>query len=383
MYYRELETELVRLSQHFRVLTITGPRQSGKTTLCKKTFAEYQYINLEDETVVAELEINRKDYLIRHRKGLIIDEIQNMPELFSAVQVVIDEYDDARFVLTGSNNFLLVQKITQSLAGRTAVLSLLPLALSELNEDDRQQGLFEIIYRGLYPAVWSKNIPPQDVYRQYYSTYIQRDIQQVINIKNLSEFRRFVVLCAARIGTEFNASSLSNEIGISVPTINEWANVLEASYIIFRMPPFFKNINKRLVKTPKIYFYDVGLACFLLGIHNAQQVETHPLRGSMFENLVVCEFLKKQYNRGLDNNLFFFRDKSQKEVDIVQEIGNEYHAYEIKIAPSLNSDFYKNLKYFHELFPKDNTRSCIIYTGNSENLNAENGYINYLNISKL
>ncbi|MBO7596049.1 MAG: ATP-binding protein, partial [Bacteroidales bacterium] len=265
MYYRELETELVRLSQHFRVLTITGPRQSGKTTLCKKTFAEYQYINLEDETVVAELEINRKDYLIRHRKGLIIDEIQNMPELFSAVQVVIDDYEDARFVLTGSNNFLLVQKITQSLAGRTAILSLLPFALSELNEDDRKMGLFEIMFRGFYPAVWAKNIPPQDVYRQYFSTYIQRDIQQVINIKNLSEFRRFVVLCAARIGTEFNASSLSNELGVSVPTITEWTNVLEASYIIFRLPPFFKNINKRLVKTPKIYFYDVGLACFLLG----------------------------------------------------------------------------------------------------------------------
>ena len=383
MYYRELETELVRLSQHFRVLTITGPRQSGKTTICKKTLAEYQYINLEDETVVAELEINRKDYLIRHRKGLIIDEIQNMPELFSAVQVVIDDYEDARFVLTGSNNFLLVQKITQSLAGRTAILSLLPFALSELNEDDRKMGLFEIMFRGFYPAVWAKNIPPQDVYRQYFSTYIQLDIQQVINIKNLSEFRRFVVLCAARIGTEFNASSLSNELGVSVPTITEWTNVLEASYIIFRLPPFFKNINKRLVKTPKIYFYDVGLACFLLGINTAHQVETHPLRGSLYENLVDCEFLKKQYNRGLDSNLFYFRDKSQKEVDLVQEIGNEYHAYEVKIAPSINSDFYKNLKYFNTLFPKENTRCCIIYTGNSESQNPENGYINYQNISDL
>lgn len=383
MYYRELENELVRLSQYFRVLTITGPRQSGKTTLCKKTFAEYKYINLEDETVIAELEINRKDYLIQNRKGLIIDEIQNMSELFSVVQVVIDEYEDARFVLTGSNNFLLVQKITQSLAGRTAILSLLPLSLSELSETDRQQGLFEIMLRGFYPAVWAKNIPPQDIYRQYFSTYIQRDIQQVINIKNISEFRRFVVLCAARVGTEFNASSLSNELGVSVPTITEWTNVLEASYIIFRLQPFFKNINKRLVKTPKIYFYDVGLACFLLGITTAHQVETHPLRGSIFENLVVCEFLKKQYNRGLDNNLFYFRDKSQKEVDLVQEIANTYHAYEIKIAPSVNSDFYKNLKYFHELFPKENTRSCVIYTGSSENTNPENGYINYQNICNL
>ncbi|MBR4264815.1 MAG: ATP-binding protein [Bacteroidales bacterium] len=383
MYYRELENEIIRLSQYFKVLTVTGPRQSGKTTLCKKTFAEYKYINLEDETVVAELEVNRKDFLLRNRKGLIIDEVQNMPELFSDVQVIVDEYDDARFVLTGSNNFLLTQKIMQSLAGRTAVLSLLPLSLSELSDDDRRQGLFEIMLKGLYPAVWAKNIPPQDVYRQYYTTYIQRDIQQVIKIKNLSEFRKFVVLCAARIGTEFNASSLSNELGVSVPTITEWFNVLEASYIVFRLQPFFKNINKRLVKTPKIYFYDVGLVCFLLGINTAHQVETHPLRGSIFENLVVCEFLKKQCNRGLDNNLFFFRDKSQKEVDLIQDFGDEYHAYEIKIAPTINSDFYKNLKYFHSLFPTENTRSTVIYTGNSESQSPETGYINYLNISTL
>jgi hypothetical protein len=383
MYYRELETELIRLSQFFRVLTVTGPRQSGKTTLCKKTFAEYKYINLEDETTVSELEINRKDFLIRNRNGLIIDEVQNMPEIFSAVQIVIDEYEDSRFVLTGSNNFLLVQKITQSLAGRTAILSLLPLSLSELSENDRQKDLTEIMFRGLYPAVWAKNIPPQDVYRQYFSTYIQRDIQQVINIKNLSEFRRFVVLCAARTGTEFNASSLSNEIGVSVPTITEWLNVLEASYIVFRLQPFYRNINKRLVKTPKIYFYDVGLVCFLLGINTAQQLDTHPLRGSIFETLVVCEFLKKQYNKGLDNNLFFFKDKSQKEVDLVQEVGNNFYAYEIKISPSINSDFYKNLKYFKTLFPTENNKSYVIYTGNSENHNPENGYINYLNICNL
>ena len=383
MYYRELENELIRLSQYFRVLTVTGPRQSGKTTLCKKTFAEYKYINLEDETVVAELSINRKDYMVQNRKGLIIDEVQNMPDIFSVVQVVVDEYEDARFVLTGSNNFLLSQKVTQSLAGRTAVLSLLPLSLSELNEDDRRQGLFEIMLKGFYPAVWAKNIPPQDVYRQYYATYIQRDIQQVVNIKNLSEFRKFVVLCAARVGTELNASSLSNELGVSVPTVTEWFNVLEASYILFKLPPFYKNINKRLVKTPKIYFYDVGLVCYLLGINSAHQIETHPLRGSIFENMVVCEFLKKQYNRGLDNNLYFFRDKSQKEVDLVQEVGGEYYAYEVKIAPSINSDFYKNLKYFRTLFPTENTRSTVIYTGNSESQSPENGYINYLNINTI
>ena len=205
MYNRTLEAELIRLSGFFRVLTITGPRQSGKTTLSKKVFPEYHYINLEDETTRAELELDRKEYLQKYRKGLIIDEVQNMPEIFSVVQVIVDEYSDAHFVLTGSNNFLLMQKITQSLAGRTAVLTLLPFAINELTKEDRSVDLYEMLLRGFYPAVWAHNIPAQDIYRQYFSTYIQRDIQQVLKIRHLSEFRRFVIMCASRIGTEFNA----------------------------------------------------------------------------------------------------------------------------------------------------------------------------------
>ena len=225
MYNRTLEAELIRLSGFFRVLTITGPRQSGKTTLSKKVFPEYHYINLEDETTRAELELDRKEYLQKYRKGLIIDEVQNMPEIFSVVQVIVDEYSDAHFVLTGSNNFLLMQKITQSLAGRTAVLTLLPFAINELTKEDRSVDLYEMLLRGFYPAVWAHNIPPQDLYRQYFSTYIQRDIQQVLKIRHLSEFRRFVIMCASRIGTEFNAQSMSNELGVSIPTIQEWINV--------------------------------------------------------------------------------------------------------------------------------------------------------------
>lgn len=380
MYNRVLEGEVLRLAKYFKVLTITGPRQSGKTTLCKKIFPQYDYINLEDETTRAELELNRKSFLEKHLAGLIIDEVQNMPEIFSAVQVVVDENPNAHFVLTGSNNFLLMQKITQSLTGRTALLTLLPFSCKELTEQDKSVSVFEMMFRGFYPAVWADSIPPQDAYRQYFSTYIQRDIQQVMNIRHLSEFRKFVIMCASCVGTEFNAQSMCSELGVSIPTIQEWMNVLEASYIAFRLPPFYRNINKRLVKTPKIYFYDVGMVCYLLGIKSAEQVESHPLRGQIFENMVISEFLKKQYNLGLDNNLFFYRDKGQHEVDIVQEDGLNLYAYEIKLSPQIHPDFYKNLRYFRSLFPDVTLLTQVINTGKENNNDTEIGHINYLKI---
>lgn len=380
MYNRVLENEVLRLSELFRVVTITGPWQSGKTTLCKKTFPHHDYVNLEDETVVGEMELNKKEFLVKHRKGLVIDEVQKMPEILSAVQVVVDEYPDAAFVLTGSNNLLLMQRITQSLAGRTAVLTLLPFSIAELTEVDKSAGLYSIMLNGFYPAVWAQNIPPQDVYRQYFSTYLQRDVRQVMNIRHLSEFRRFIVICASRIGSEFNAQGISNELGVSIPTVQEWMNVLETSYVAFRLPPFFRNIGKRLVKTPKIYFYDVGLVCYLLGIHTPQQLETHPLRGSIFENMVVCDFLKNQYNHGLDNNLYFYRDKSQHEVDLVVEDGLQLNAYEIKLSSNIHPDFYKNLSYFRSLFPNETVTTQVINTGQAENNSSENGHRFYLNV---
>lgn len=377
MYNRNIESEVMRLAQYYHVLTITGPRQSGKTTLCKKVFPDYDYVNLEDETMRVDIELNGKSYLIAHRQGLIIDEIQNMPNVFSMVQVIVDTYEDARFILTGSNNFLLMQKITQSLAGRTAILTLLPLSIAELPEVSKAVSPFELIYKGFYPAVWAQKVPSQDMYRQYFSTYIQRDVQQVLNIRHLTEFRSFLIMCASRIGTEFNAQSMCSELGVSIPTIQEWMNVLEASYVVFRLQPFYRNINKRLVKTPKIYFYDVGLACYLLGIRDASQVETHPLRGQLFENMVVCDRLKNIYNAGKDNNLYFYRDKGQHEVDIIQEEGSHLSAYEIKLAPIVHTEFYKNLNYFRALFPNDTVKTMIINTGEDENDLPDNGHIHF------
>ena len=379
MYNRNLQTELLRLNNYFQVLVLTGPRQSGKTTLCKMAFPNYSYINLEDEIVRDEFAVRRKEFLMG--KGcLIIDEAQNMPEIFSIIQVMVDENPDLHYIITGSNNFSLMQNITQSLAGRAALLTLLPLSFSELTDNDKSIGTDNIMLRGFYPGVVAKGIPPQDAYRQYYNTYLQRDIMQIMNIKNMDEFRRFVVLCAARVGTEFNAAGLSNEIGVSIHTIQSWINVLEASYIIFHLRPFYRNIGKRLTKKTKIYFYDSGLVCYLLGIRTTEQLNTHPLRGEIFENMVVGDMIKNIYNKGDDNNLFFYRDKSQHEVDVVQDDGLKLKAYEIKSAQIINTDFYKNLDYFRKLIGKDLISSQIIYTGDQELMSNENGYINYLNI---
>ena len=379
MYNRNLQTELLRLNNYFQVLVLTGPRQSGKTTLCKMAFPNYSYINLEDEIVRDEFAVRRKEFLMG--KGcLIIDEAQNMPEIFSIIQVMVDENPDLHYIITGSNNFSLMQNITQSLAGRAALLTLLPLSFSELTDNDKSIGTDNIMIRGFYPGVIAKEIPPQDAYRQYYNTYLQRDIMQIMNIKNMDEFRRFVVLCAARVGTEFNAAGLSNEIGVSIHTIQSWINVLEASYIIFHLRPFYRNIGKRLTKKTKIYFYDSGLVCYLLGIRTSEQLNTHPLRGEIFENMVVGDMIKNIYNKGDDNNLFFYRDKSQHEVDVVQDDGLQLKAYEIKSAQIINTDFYKNLDYFRKLIGKDLISSQIIYTGEQELMSNENGYINYLNI---
>ena len=379
MYNRNLQTELLRLNNYFQVLVLTGPRQSGKTTLCKMAFPNYSYINLEDEIVRDEFAVRRKEFLMG--KGcLIIDEAQNMPEIFSIIQVIVDENPVLHYIITGSNNFSLMQNITQSLAGRAALLTLLPLSFSELTDNDKSIGTDNIMLRGFYPGVVAKGIPPQDAYRQYYNTYLQRDIMQIMNIKNMDEFRRFVVLCAARVGTEFNAAGLSNEIGVSIHTIQSWINVLEASYIIFHLRPFYRNIGKRLTKKTKIYFYDSGLVCYLLGIRTSDQLNTHPLRGEIFENMVVGDMIKNIYNKGDDNNLFFYRDKSQHEVDVVQDDGLKLKAYEIKSAQIINTDFYKNLDYFRKLIGKDLISSQIIYTGDQELMSNENGYINYLNI---
>lgn len=318
-------------------------------------------------------------FLEQHQKGLVIDEVQNVPELFSYIQVVADNNENSRFILTGSSNFSLLEKVTQSLAGRSAILTLLPLSLQEIgNLKDKSTN--QLIFWGGYPAVWGKKIPVQDVTQNYYNTYIERDVRQILNVKNLNAFQTFIRLCAGRVGTEFNASALSNEIGVSVPTIKEWLSVLEASYVVFRLHPFSRNIGKRLIKTPKIYFYDTALVCYLLGIENEEQLSTHPLRGAIFENLMVLDFFKNKFNKGKIPHFYFYRDKSQIEIDLLEEKGIHLLAYEIKSATSFTKNFANNLKYLKNILGNTILSTTIIFDGNESIISNENSIVNFRDI---
>lgn len=376
---RKLESEISRLIKHFPVITITGPRQSGKTTLCKEMFPGFSYVNLEDPVTRAQLIADPRKFFDLYPSGLIIDEAHHYPDLFSFIQVTVDQDPTRRFILTGSSNFALLEKVTQSLAGRTAVLTLLPLSLHELG--DRIEGISTdtLMLNGCYPAVWSKDFPRADLYKNYYSTYLERDVRQIINIKDMNLFQTFIRLSAGRVGTEFNASGLSGEVGTTIKTITSWLSVLEASYIAYTLPPYYENIGKRLVKSPKLYFYDTGLVCYLLGIENEQQLSAHPLRGSIFENMVVNEAIKNRLNRGKDPNLYFYRDKSQKEVDLLHLTGYQLQAYEIKSGQSYHKEYYKGIDYLKGIFKERLTRSALIYDGTEEMPTEENGAYNFRN----
>lgn len=375
MYDRDLQSELLRLNQTFPVQTITGPRQSGKTTLCKLAFPQYEYVNLENPETREEVSSNIMNFIRSHSDGLIIDEAQNVPDIFSAVQVAADEDITRRYILTGSSNLALMRKVKQSLAGRTAVHTLLPLGMNEIPEissyDEDQ-----LMIKGFFPTVWANNQPPIDVYKAYYQTYLQRDVADVITLRNLGQFRRFVLLMASRVGSELNAQSIATDVGVSVATIQQWVSVLETSYIAFRLPPYFRNMGKRLIKAHKVYFYDTGLLCFMLGIYSTQELAVHPMRGAIFENLVVCEFLKRQHHLGLNSSLYFYRD-NKKEVDLLREEGMCIDAFEIKVAKSDNTAFYDGLKYLEKLYGERVASSSVIYAGVAERDGRSNALKNY------
>ncbi|MDD4847399.1 MAG: ATP-binding protein [Bacteroidales bacterium] len=376
MITRTLEPELKRLLQTFSVVILTGPRQSGKTTLCQTAFPDYYYCNLEDVRNREMLQNDAYAFLNAYEK-IIIDEAHHLPELFPVIQVLADKYPDRRFILTGSSNFSMMEKVTQSLAGRAAVLTLLPLSIAELNPTD-SISTTQIVFNGGYPAVWGKGQNADDVYRNYYSTYIERDIRRLLNVSHITEFQKFMRLCAGRVGCEFVASNFTSEIGVSVKTVQSWLNLLTASYIVFLLPPFFSNINKRIIKTPKLYFYDTGLACFLLGISQKEHLSSFPLYGNLFENMVVSDFMKRRFNAGKEPNLYFYRDRSQNEVDIVEETSfDRLNIYEIKSAHSFHNDFCKSLNYFKQLFTDKTHSSTVIYDGELESESDFNAVVNF------
>lgn len=386
---RDLSSTLNGIFKYLPIITLTGPRQSGKTTLCRCLFPDLPYVNLEDMALLAEVQSDPKSFIERHNSGVIIDEAQNYPEIFSYLQVAVDEdrffgRPPRHYVVSGSNNFSLMEKITQSMAGRTAVLSLLPLSTDEILSYQPKATTSELIINGGFPGVWvAGEAGRRLLLANYYTTYIERDVRKMLNVANMNAFQLFVRLCAGRIGQEFNKLAMSNEVGVSVNTISHWLSILNASYITYTLNPYYTNIGKRLTKTPKLYFYDTGLAAYLLGINTIEQLDVNPLRGNLMENLIVNDFLKYGTNRGNDQQLYFYRDKSQREVDVLRLAQSGIEAYEIKSSKTWTSSFFNNLKYLRKVLGDRLSRTMVIYDGDQEMPQGENSYINFRHLSQI
>ena len=367
---RQLATTLRDAARYFSVICLTGPRQSGKSTLTCRLFEEYHRVSLENPDIRMSAAADPMAFLNQTNGGLIIDEIQRLPMLLEYIQSIVDAHPERRFVLTGSSNFMLLKNVTESLAGRAGVFDLLPLSLMEL----RQAGILpaidmldETMVGGLYPAVCAGKNISRFLYPAYLRTYLDRDVRQIVNVGNISQFHTFLRLCAGRIGSLFNASELANEVGVSSNTINSWLNVLEASYIIFRLRPWSENTRKRLVKSQKIYFCDTGLACYLLDIETAAQLSRDKMRGHLFENLVIAEALKKRLNDGREPNMFFFRDAKGNEIDLLTLHGGMLSAYEIKSSATYSTDFEKTLRNAATLINTPVVQRTVIYGGDYQN----------------
>ena len=363
MIKREAEIKLKDLATKFKAIAVTGARQTGKTTLVKQLFKDKTYLSLENpDTRNFALE-DPRGFLDSLPNGAILDEVQRAPVLFSYLQEILDNSTEkGLFILSGSNNFLLQQSISQTLAGRVGYINLLPFSVYELTQaqlmpiDDNA-----LMIKGFYPPIYDQNIPPEDWYPNYIRTYIEKDVRQVKNITDLIVFERFIKLLAGRSGQELIYSALAVETGVDVKTIQSWIGILESSFIIYLLKPHYKNFNKTIIKRPKIYFYDVGLVCFLLGIQNALQLNTHPLRGFIFEGMIVTELIKKRTNKGLPINLYYWRDKTGHEIDVIVDNGTDLLPIEIKSGKTVNAEFFKNINYWAKLSGYE--ESLLLYAG--------------------
>jgi len=375
MIPRSLGDKIMALARSFPVISVTGPRQSGKTTLVKALFPEYAYVNLENIDDRSAAEEDPVRFLrFQSDRGKIIDEAQRVPALFSYLQGIVDDSSDmGKFVLTGSQNFLLLENITQSLAGRVAVCHLMPFGLPELERagllpDD----LDTMLYSGGQPVIYDRSVPPEDYFPSYIQTYIERDVRNIKNIGDLSTFQRFVKLCAGRVGQLLNLSSIGTELGINYKTVKSWISILEAGFIVFLLRPHHRNFNKRVIKQPKLYFYDTGLLCALLELQSADQLNAHYLRGNIFESFVVSEYMKMRHHAGLRPNAFFWRDHTGHEIDLLLEEGPHLKAVEIKSGETLNDAFFNGLRYFKKISALPPDCFFMIY-GGTKNLSRKHG----------
>lgn len=374
MIQRAANQKIKQLAKKFPAVGLLGPRQSGKTTLAKELFPKKPYISFENQDNVLLATKDPRAFLSKYKTGAIFDEVQRVPQLLSYLQGVIDAQPNkvGLFIITGSQNLLLLESISQTLAGRIAFIHLLPFSYTELeNSKYGKQSLNRLILNGGYPRLYDRKINPTDYYPNYLLTYVERDVRQIKNINNLALFQRFLKICASRVGQEVNYTSISNDTGVDQKTVISWFGILEASFIAFRLQPFYNNLGKRLTQMPKLYFYDTGLCCSLLELETESHVNTHPLRGALFENLIILELLKARFNNGQRSNLYYWRDRTGNEIDVLIDQSSQVIPVEIKTAATFNGDYLKGINYWKKI----NTaikHSYVVYTGKSSAIDNTN-----------
>lgn len=361
---RKISPYIEDAHKFYPVIVVTGPRQSGKSTLCRNLYPKYKYVNLEHIAIRAAALADPVEFIESLGEHVIIDEAQHVPELMSMIQVRVDENKALRYILTGSSNFSLLKTISQSLAGRAALFTLLPFSFKEMDKAMLEQSIEKLMWQGQYPGVIIERIAPRLFFQNYYTTYVERDLRDLLKLKHLVEFDKFIRLLALRVGSEFNASAIAREVGVTSKTISEWQSLLATSYITYSIQPYFNNPNKRLTKMPKIYFYDTGLLCYLLSIQTPDQLDSHPLKGAVFENMAMCELLKKSFNEGEHPEIYFYRENSGLEVDAMTKTPDGRHLYEIKAGKVLRPDYLENMQYLKRTLP-DVNKITVIFDGQS------------------
>ena len=360
-------------AEKFPIVAVTGPRQSGKTTLLQRLFPEYGYVSMENPDNREQALSDPNGFLKVYDRYAIFDEVQQAPELFSYLQTKTDrDRIKGQYILSGSQHFPLMERITQSLAGRVALVRLLPFDFGEMkNGQFIERDLAQTIYKGFYPAIFDWDIHPVKYFPSYVETYVERDLRSVLNVRDLPLFRNFLKLCAGRIGQVLNLASLANDCGISAPTAKTWLGILETSFIAFRLPPFYRNFNKRLMKSPKLYFYDTGLACFLLGMKDASQVETYYQKGSLFENLIIAELTKQRLHNGESPQFYYWRDNTGNELDLLEEGFQSVDVWEMKAGATVNADFFKGFAYLSKIEGLPLGAKTLIYGGDSPQIRGD------------
>lgn len=380
---RKIEQVVREASNYYSVISVTGPRQSGKSTLLKHLFPDYKEFSMKDVHIRDYAMNDPVAFLQQTTDGMFIDEVQKAPVLMEYIQGIVDHHPERRFLLTGSSNFEMMRDLSESLAGRAGVFELMPMSLSETVAQRTERDLSQQIFEGLYPAVIAGKNTAKFFYPSYVKTYLEKDVRDLLNVQNQMQFLRFIKLCAARIGSLFNASELAAEVGVDSKTISRWLSVLQASYLVTLLPPYYENISKRLVKSPKLYFNDTGLACYLLDIESPKQLERDKMRGPLFENMVVMEMMKHRYNQGKDGGVFFYRDSNQNEVDVLLKQEGEITAVEIKSSMTYHPSFEKSLRQLQDWIKTPVTKRAVVYAGEFENNSSDVKLLNYNGLKEL